>query len=515
MMFELVIAGFAILLVTVFILTNKGHGSLPPGPMPLPIIGHLHLLQPLIHRSFRDFCSCYGPLIYLRLGSVPCVVASTPELARELLKTNDLTFSSRKHSLAIDHLTYSSSFAFAPYGPYWRFIKKLSTFEFLGNRALNQFLPVRRKELRQFIGVLHDKSKVCESVNVTKELLNLSSNIISQIILSLRCSGTDNEAEGVRTLVREVTQIFGEFNVSDFIWFCRNLDFQGYRKKFEDVHRRYDALLENIITNREIERKKSGGKYKVKDLLDMMLDALEDKSSEVELTREHIKALVLDFITAATDTTAAATEWALAELINNPKVLEKARQEVDTVVGNKRLVEESDSPNLPYIQAIIKETFRLHPPIPMIARKSIQESKINGYTIPKNTLLFVNIWSIGRDSRYWKNPLEFEPERFLKSEGDTVQSTASMDIKGQHYELLPFGTGRRSCPGIALALLELPVTLAAMIQCFDWKVADLDGVKVKGNALVDMTERPGLTAPRFHDLVCAPEPRPALDSFQP
>lgn len=293
MIFELIIAGFAILLITVFILTNKGHGSLPPGPTPLPIIGHLHLLQPLIHHSFRDFCSCYGPLIYLRLGSVPCVVASTPELARELLKTNDLTFSSRKHSLAIDHLTYSSSFAFAPYGPYWRFIKKLSTFEFLGNRALNQFLPVRRKELRQFIGVLHDKSKVCESVNVTEELLNLSSNIISQIILSLRCSGTDNEAEGVRTLVREVTQIFGEFNVSDFIWFCRNLDFRGYRKKFEDVHRRYDALLENIITNREIERKKSGGEYKVKDLLDMMLDALEDKSSEVELTREHIKALVL------------------------------------------------------------------------------------------------------------------------------------------------------------------------------------------------------------------------------
>lgn len=222
-----------------------------------------------------------------------------------------------------------------------------------------------------------------------------------------------------------------------------------------------------------------------------------------------------DFITAATDTTAAATEWALAELINNPEVLEKARQEIDTVVGNKRLVEESDSPNLPYIQAIIKETFRLHPPIPMIARKSIQESKINGYTIPKNTLLFVNIWSIGRDSRYWKNPLEFEPERFLKSEGDMVQSTASTDIKGQHYELLPFGTGRRSCPGIALALLELPVTLAAMIQCFDWKVADTDAVKVKGNALVDMTERPGLTAPRFHDLVCSPEPRPALDSFHP
>ncbi|KAF9669999.1 hypothetical protein SADUNF_Sadunf13G0022800 [Salix dunnii] len=375
MMFELIIAGFAILLLAVFIKNSRlGHGSLPPGPTPLPIIGHFHLLGPLIHHSFRDLCSSYGPLIYLRLGSVPCVVASTPELAKELLKTNDLTFSSRKHSLAIDHLTYSSSFAFSPYGPYWRFIKKMSTFEFLGNRALNQFLPVRRKELHQFLGVLHDKSKVCDSVNVTEELLKLSSNIISQIILSLRCSGTDNEAEGVRTLVREVTQMFGEFNVSDFFWFCRNLDFQGYRKKFEDVHRRYDALLEKIITNREIERKNkisTGGEYKARDLLDMMLDALEDKSSEVELTREHIKALVLDFITAATDTTASATEWALAELINNPK-------------------------------------------------------------------------------------------------------------------------------------------------CFEWNVVDSGAVKIKGNAAhpVDMTERPGLTAPRFHELVCAPVPRPALDSLQ-
>ncbi|KAG5223512.1 cytochrome P450 family protein [Salix suchowensis] len=469
-MFELIIAGFAILLLAVFIKNSRlGHDSLPPGPTPLPIIGHFHLLGPLIHHSFRDLSSSYGSLIYLRLGSVPCVPL----------------------------ITYNSSLAFSPYGPYWRFIKKMSTFEFLGNRALNQFLPIRRKELRH--------------VNVTEELLKLSSNIISQIILSLRCSGTDNEAEGVRTLVREVTQMFGEFNVSDFFWFCRNLDFQGYRRKFEDVHRRYDALVEKIITNREIERKNksTGGEYKARDLLDMMLDAMEDKSSEVELTRENIKALVLDFITAATDTTATATEWALAELINNPKVLAKARQEIDTVVGNKRLVEESDSPNLPYIQAIIKETFRLHPPIPMIARKSIQESKINGYTIPQDTLLFVNIWSIGRDSRYWKNPLEFEPERFLKPDGDMVQPASAMDIKGQHYELLPFV--------IALAMLELPVTLAAMIQCFEWNVVDSsDAVKIKGNAArpVDMTERPGLTAPRFHELVCAPVPRPALDSLQ-
>lgn len=204
--------------------------------------------------------------------------------------------------------------------------------------------------------------------------------------------------------------------------------------------------------------------------------------------------IVKDFFTAGTDTTAITTEWAISELINNPNVLKKAQQEIDKVVGSDRLLQESDAPNLPYLQAIIKETFRLHPPIPLLTRKSVSDCVINGYKIPAKTLLFVNIWSMGRNPKYWGSPMVFRPERFLEKEN------ASIDVKGQHFELLPFGTGRRGCPGMLLGIQEVIIIIGTMIQCFDWKLPD-------GYGPVDMTERPGLTAPRANDLVCRVVPR--------
>nr|AMQ91114.1 flavone synthase II [Lonicera macranthoides]AMX23496.1 flavone synthase II [Lonicera macranthoides] len=277
----------------------------PPSPFTLPIIGHLHLLGPLIHQSFHRLSTLYGPLIQLKIGYIPCVVASTPELAKEFLKTHELAFSSRKHSAAIKLLTYDVSFAFAPYGPYWKFIKKTCTFELLGTRNMNHFLPIRTNEIRRFLQVMLEKAKASEGVNVTEELIKLTNNVISQMMFSTRSSGTEGEAEEVRTLVREVTQIFGEFNVSDFIKLCKNIDIGGFKKRSEDIQKRYDALLEKIISERESERARRGknretlGEEGGKDFLDMMLDTMEDGKCEVEITRDHIKALVLvctDFI---------------------------------------------------------------------------------------------------------------------------------------------------------------------------------------------------------------------------
>ncbi|KAI8523891.1 hypothetical protein RHMOL_Rhmol13G0107000 [Rhododendron molle] len=222
-----------------------------------------------------------------------------------------------------------------------------------------------------------------------------------------------------------------------------------------------------------------------------------------------------DFFTAATDTSAIALEWALAELINNPKVLKKAQEEMDNLVGKHRLVAELDVPNLPYIQSIVKETFRLHPPIPLLTRSSVQDCVIDGYNIPAHTMLYVNIWSIGRNPKYWENPLDFWPERFLRA-GKDDPAGGLIDVKGQHFQLLPFGTGRRGCPGMSLALQQLPTVLAATIQCFEWNVvADPKGKSINGtDGVVDMTERPGLTAPRTHDLVCMPVTRmDLLDSL--
>ncbi|XP_060197174.1 cytochrome P450 93B2-like [Lycium barbarum] len=483
--------------------STHNHGHCPPSPLALPVIGHLHLLSPNIHRSFHKLYCRYGPLYQLYIGRQLCFVASTPQLAKEFLKNNELVFSSRECSPAVTLLTYDVSLAFSPVGSYWKFIKKLCTSELLSTHNLNNFRPLRAIEVRRFVQTLMNNAENGDTVNLTKELLKLTSNIISRMMMSSRCSDNAKEAEEVIQVVTEVTEIFGTFDVADVIGFGGRFDFQGIKKRARNTHRKYDALLEKFITGRKMlrnSRKVEELKDDGKDLLDLLLDIMESETSDVKITEDHIKALILDFLTAATDTTAITVEWAIAELTNNPRVLKKAQQEIDKVVGKQRIVGELDGPNLPYIQAIINETFRLHPPIPLLIRKSVEDCNVEGYQIPNGSLLFVNIWSIGRNPKYWENPMEFRPERFM----EPIKGGA-IDAKGHCFELLPFGTERRGCPGSPLALRELHVVLSTMIQCFEWKALDSSGeVIVNG---VDVTERPGLTAPRINNMTCLLQPR--------
>ncbi|RZC82108.1 hypothetical protein C5167_044892 [Papaver somniferum] len=495
---------FVSLVFMVLLGTYWNYGSekynLPPSPLSLPIIGHLHLLDTFPNRSFQKLSSRYGPIIYLRLGSHPCVVASSPELAKELLMNNEKKFLTHPASIAIHHVTYESSgFAFCSYGPYWKFMKKLVMSQFLGGSALVQLQPVRKDEIRRLVRYLVNKSKDGEIVNVTDELMKLSTNIVTRMMVTNRYStdGKDAQDEELRNLIREVSGIFGLLNVHDFLDFIpRFFDFQGVLKTAKDVRRRYDVLLEEIILEREETRKMRKGDEE-RDVLDMLLDAVADKNSDVKITRDNVKAVVLDIVTAGTDTSAGAVEWGLAELINHPRIFKKAREEIDSVVGVKnRLVEESDLPDLPYLQAIFKEILRLHPPVPLLIRDSTQDCKVGGYDIPANTRLFVNVWSMNRNPKYWKDPLEFKPERFLANEN----TGENYDVKGQHFEFLPFGTGRRGCPGMWLSLVEVPTVLAAMIQCFDWKT-------VGNERMIDMSERFGLTLPKADPLTLIPVTR--------
>ncbi|KAF9597336.1 hypothetical protein IFM89_017239 [Coptis chinensis] len=331
----------------------------------------------------------------------------------------------------------------------------------------------------------------------------MANNVISRMMMSRRCSDSEKETDEVRSLVHEVAVLTKTFNLSDYIWLCRNLDLQGLKKRFEDLHVRFDNMTEKIMKEHEEVRRskkkeKGEGGERVKDLLDILLDVAEDDKSEMKLSRENIKAFILDIFAAGTDTSAITTEWALAELINHPDMLRTAREEIDSVVGKSRLVEESDIQNLPYLQAIVKETLRLHPTGPLILRESTEDCTIGEYDIPKGTRLFVNVWAIGRDPKHWENPLEFRPNRFLTEEGT---GKSQLDVRGQHFHLLPFGTGRRGCPGTTLALQVVQTTLASMIQCFEWNVGD------GKNATVDMTEAPGLTLPRAQPLLCKPVAR--------
>ncbi|KAH6812869.1 hypothetical protein C2S51_021887 [Perilla frutescens var. frutescens] len=478
---------------------KRSSKRLPPSPLALPIIGHLHLLAPIPHQALAKLSTRYGPLIHLYLGSVPCIVASSPEVSKELLKTHESSFSDRPQTAATDYLTYGSQdFSFAPYGSYWKFMKKLCMSQLLGGQTLDLLQPVRRHEIRHLVQFLAKEAGAGKSVDVGRELIRMTNNVISRMIMSERCSGDEDEAGAVRKLIQETAELTGKFNLSDYIWFCKNLDLQGFGKRLKEVRDRFDRMMEKIIDEHQIKRRKSkddGKKGEVlRDLLDILLDIAEDGSSEIKLTRENIKAFILDLFAAGTDTSAITVEWALAELINHPNILQNAVEEIDSVIGKDRLVEESDIMSLPYLQAIAKETLRLHPTGPMIVRESSEDCIIAGYDIAAKTRLFVNVWALGRDPNHWEDALEFKPHRFLSKDN------GQLDVRGQHYHFLPFGTGRRGCPGTTLALQVVQATLAALIQCFDFK---LDG----GKNSVDMEEGPGLTLPRAYPLICIPVPR--------
>ncbi|KAI5671509.1 hypothetical protein M9H77_11873 [Catharanthus roseus] len=485
----------------------KSVSRLPPSPRRgLPIIGHLHLLAPIPHQALNELSRQYGGLIHLYLGSVPCVVASSAETAKEFLKIHENSFSNRPQTAAVNFLTYGSQdFSFAPYGPYWKFMKKLCMSELLGGRTLELLLPVRHDEIKCFIDFLMQKAKTGEEVNIGAELITLTNNIISRMLMSTRCSQNKDEAGNVRELIQEIAELTGKFNLSDYVWFCKNLDLQRLKKRVRDVHERFDQMMERIIENHQETRQGNNKQLQndrdqgVKDLLDILLNISEDESSEIRLTRENIKAFLLDIFAAGTDTSAITVEWALAEIINHPSILKKAVEEIDSIVGKTRIVEESDISKLPYLQAIVKETLRLHPTGPLIVRESTEDCIIGGYNIPAKTRLFVNVWAIGRDPNHWENPLEFHPERFLCEEGS---GKSQMDVRGQHFQFLPFGSGRRGCPGTSLALQVVQTSLAAMIQCFEWK---LSGNQENGK--VDMEEGPGITLPRANPLVCVPVAR--------
>ncbi|XP_021283128.1 3,9-dihydroxypterocarpan 6A-monooxygenase-like [Herrania umbratica] len=497
---------FLIWLITIIFLRAilskiRGKAHLPPSPRALPIIGHMHLIGPIPHQALTKLSNRYGPLVYFYIGSKPCVLVSSQELAKEVFKNHETTFLNRPKMANLDYLTYGTAdMAMAPYGPLWKFMKKLCMSELLGTRTLDQLLPVRREEMKQFVKIIQEKAKAGEAVDIGVELMRLTNNIISRMLLSKRCSDKEDEANEVQTLVKEMNNLGTKFNLSDLLWFCKNLDLQGFKKRLKDVRDRYDILMEKIILEHKEARNKNGaGGDRMKDVLDILIDISEDENAEMKLTRENIKAFVMNFFGAGTDTSSITIGWGVSELINHPSVMEKARKEIDTVVGRNRILEESDVENLPYLQAIVKETLRLHPGGPLVVRESTEDCIIGGYEIPKGTRLFVNVWALGRDPKQWESPLEFVPERFLSEEWRQGKNQF-LDVRGQHFSLLPFGSGRRGCPGASLALQVVPTVLGIIIQCFDWKV---DGQ----NDTVNMEEKAGMTLLRAHPLVCYPMAR--------
>ncbi|XP_020572423.1 3,9-dihydroxypterocarpan 6A-monooxygenase-like [Phalaenopsis equestris] len=468
--------------------SRKTPKPIPLSPTSLPIIGHLHLLHPPLHQSLHRLTSRYGPIVKLRLGSTPAILVGSADATKELIKTHDQDLADRPIFTAVRHFAYESSgFAFAPYGPYWRFMKKLCMSELLSSRTVDGLAYIRRRELLALLRTLAAKSAAAESIDLSKELIRMTTSVIAGMTTGTASAG---DSEAARKAVKGVAEIIGSVNLGDFIGFLSIFDLQGLRKRMKEVRDNFDALMERIMASKEASRKSCGvGVDGNKDLLDILLDAAEDREMEIQLTTENIKSFILDVFTAGSDSSAATTEWALAELINHPEQLKKAREEIDNTVGKDRLIDESDIQNLIYLQAVVKETLRLHPAAPMAMRKATKEIKHGEFELRKGNTIIFNVYSVNRDPKYWDEPLEFRPSRFLED--------GELSYKGMHFHYLPFGSGRRMCPGVTLAVQVITVALAALIQCFEWG----------GKEKLDMSEGPGMVILRAKPFVCFPKTR--------
>ncbi|XP_077252931.1 cytochrome P450 71AU50-like [Tasmannia lanceolata] len=467
---------------------DKGK-KFPPGPRGLPILGNLHRLGELPHHDLHRLAKDYGPIMYMRLGLVPTVVISSPEAAQEFLKTHDLVFASRPFTGAAKHMAYDQKdIVFAEYGPYWRNARKLCTLELLSNLKIDSFKSMRREQLTLLVQSLKDISNSRVTIDLSANVVTLSADMTCMMVFGKKYRDEDLDEKGFKAVLQEALRLSAAFNVADYIPCLEAFDLQGLMRRMKWISTVMDKFLEKIID----EHVRAGrDTTHHKDFVDVMLSLMESKENEFQVDRNNIKAIIQDMLLAAMDTSACSIEWALSELLRNPRVMKKVQEELESVVGLERIVEESDLVNLEYLYMVVKESMRLHPVAPLLApHESMEDCVVNGFFIPKKSRVIINFWAIGRDPNVWASPEEFYPERFIGTD---------IDVKGRHFQLIPFGSGRRSCPGMQLGLTVVQLVLAQLMHCFDWELPN--GMSPSD---LDMTEKFSLVVPRANHLLAIP-----------
>nr|XP_004253509.1 cytochrome P450 CYP736A12 [Solanum lycopersicum]XP_025884668.1 cytochrome P450 CYP736A12-like [Solanum lycopersicum] len=477
---------FALILLFIFyeILNIKNKKKLPPGPKGIPILGHLHLLGENLTQDLHKFSLKYGAIIYMKFGLVPTYVISSPQSAEKILKTYDHIFASRPHNETAQYISYGQrNLIFSKYGAYWRNMRKLCTVHLLSNMKIHSFQSTRSEEIALMIKEI---AQGHVEVDLSAQVSKLSANLSCLMVFGKKFTDDDLDKRGFKYLVQEVTTLAATPNLGDFFPFLGVIDLQGLTRRMKDTSKVLDPFVEKIID----EHVNAKEQKKNKDFVDTMMDIMQSGEAEFQFDRRHVKAVMLDMLVASIDTSSSSIEWMLSELLRNPDIMKKLQRELEEVVGLNRMVQESDLENLKYLNMVFKESFRLHAAAPLLLHEAMEDCVVDDFYIKKGSQVIVNAYTIHRDPNFWTDADKFMPERFLES---------NVDVRGRDYQLLPFGSGRRSCPGMQLALIIVRLVVAQLVHCFDWELPNEMNPKD-----LDMTEQFGIVTGRANHLMAVP-----------
>ncbi|KAK8968729.1 Isoflavone 2'-hydroxylase [Platanthera guangdongensis] len=458
---------------------NKVSRTLPPTLPSLPILGHLHLFTKPLHQTLADLSVRLGPIVSLRFGSRPVVSVSSPEIAEMCLTAHGP----------------------ASIGPVFAAAAELLSSPFLHSAAAR----IRADEARRLLRGLFCEAEAAAAewssggavkVELKSRLFGMAVDVVMRMVAGKRYYGAAEEAavEGrrFREAVEEMFGMSGASSAGELARWLRWVDMVDVGQRLPRFRERMDVLLQELI---EVQRsggnvgEEAGENINGEKSMIHLLQSLQ-LADPLKYNDAFNKDLVTRFIAAGTETVSNTIEWAMSLLLNNPEKMKKARAEIDDNIGHSRLLRESDLSNLSYLHCIISETLRLYPAAPVIvALESSSACMMDGYEVPSDTMLLVNVYSIHRNPEVWHEPEKFIPERFQSSraEGSVV---------------MPFGLGRRRCPGEAFADRVIGLVLGSMIQCFEWERV--------GNYEVDMMEGASLTLPKVVPLEAVCTPRPSL-----
>ncbi|XP_037488401.1 premnaspirodiene oxygenase-like [Triticum dicoccoides] len=472
----------------------RGH-RLPPGPWQLPVIGSLHHLRGDVpHRRMRDLSRRHGPVMFLKLGGIPVVVASSCEAAEDVLSTNDAVLASRPQTPTVKVLTRQGhDIVLAKQGEHWRQLRKICVHELLSASRVRSFRPIREQEAMRLVQAVAASSA---GANLDELLAAHVNNVTVRAVMG---DGEVDDRETLLRLTAKAIELVGSFHLADMFpssWIARALSSRAMHRVELYVEELFTFM--DVIISQHLERRRSSAHVEEEDLIDVLLRIREESRLGFPISMATIKGVLFDVLAAGSETPASVLLWAMAELMRNPAIMSRAQSEVREAFMEQRKVTEDGLGKLSYLQSVIKETLRMHTPGPLaLPRESQEACRIMGYDVPKGTMVLVNAWAISRDPEQWDEPEVFKPDRFV---------TDRRDFRGRDYEFTPFGAGRRICPGMLFSAASMYLALAHLLFYFDW-----DLMEDTTAAELDMTETMGMTARRKAQLWLKPTLHASFD----